>query len=120
MIGDIVSYNGFKWVIARQDMTSQPVGAWVLLRDDRDGLRVTVSAYGGWELGKRPLFPEGYAVKWEGEPAVIRADLGDKLRISMDRHLVTAGGIIDFNQIGGEVAKANLVLANLHKFEHQE
>lgn len=120
MIGDIVSYRGFTWVISRQDMSSIPAGTWILLRDDKDGLRIGVSAFGGWELIKRPLFPIDYSVKWEGEPAVIREDGGEFVRISMDRQLDTGSGIIEFNQIGGEVTKANIVLANLHKFEHQE
>lgn len=120
MIGDIVTYKEWKWVVARQDMTSIPVGSWILLRDDRDGLRISMSAFAGWTLIKRPLFTVGYTVKWEGEPAVIREDKGEVVRISFDRSLCTGSGIIEFNQIGGEVAKANLVLANLHKFENQE
>lgn len=120
MIGDIITYKGFKWVIARQDWSSIPAGTWILLRDDKDGLRISVSAFGGWTLVKRPLFPVDYSVKWEGEPAVIREDKGQFVRISMDRELVTLGGTIEFNQIGGDITKANLVLANLHKFEHQE
>jgi hypothetical protein len=119
VIGDIVSYQGVKWVIARQDMTSQPVGTWILWRDDLDGLRIARSAFGGWTLVKRPLFPVDMVVKWEGLPAVIREDKGDVVRISMDRELKTEHGVIEFEQIGGEVAKANLVLANLHKFERQ-
>lgn len=119
MIGDIVSYKGFKWVIARQDMTSQPVGAWVLLRDDKDGLRILLAIHGGWTLIKRPSFPVDYSVKYEGESAMIREDKGTVLRISMDRELVTQGGVIEFNQIGADADKANVVLANLHKFENQ-
>jgi hypothetical protein len=119
MIGDIVKLDGLTWVIARQDWTSIPAGTWVLLRDDKDGLRISKSAFGGWALVKRPDFPIGYEVKWEGEPAVIRADLGEKLRISFDRELGTEAGTIHFDQIGGDVGKANLVLANLHKFKNQ-
>lgn len=122
MIGDIVTYKGWKWVIARQDMTSQPAGTWVLLRDDKDGLRISLSAFGGWTLVKRPLFTVGYALKWEGQPAVIREDKGEFIRLSFDRELTVKGGagVIEFEQIGGDVGKASLVLANLHKFENQE
>lgn len=119
MIGDIVKYRGWTWVVARQDATSIPSGTFVLLRDDKDGLRISMTAFGGWELVKRPLFTIGYAVKWESEPAVIRADNGETVRLSFDRELDTGNGFIEFNQIGGEVAKASLVLANLHKFENQ-
>jgi len=120
MIGDIVAYNGKTWVISRQDMTSIPTGTWVLIRDDIDGLRISVSAFGGWELIKRPSFPQGFAVKWEDVPAIIQEDLGSHVLCSMDRELCTTAGTIQFNQIGSRIAKGNLVLANLHKFENQE
>jgi len=123
VIGDIVELNGFKWVVARQDRTSIPGGAWTLLRDEA-GLRIALSTHGGFELVKSPAFTIGREVRHEGRPAVIQADLGDRVRLSYDRELVTrpykgAGtslGTIHFDQIGGEVAKANLVLENLHSF----
>lgn len=120
MIGDIVTYRGKKWVIARQDMTSIPTGTWILIRDDVDGLRISVSAFGGWTLLARPSFPQGFSVKWEDVPATIQEDLGEFVLCSMDRELCTPGGIIAFNQIGSRIAKGNLVLANLYKFENQE
>lgn len=118
-IGDIVQLSGHKWVVARQDLTSIPSGTWVLLRDDLDGLRISRTAFGGWTLIKRPTFTVGMTVKWEDEPATIQQDLGTHVLISLDRTLCTWGGNINFEQIGSRIAKANLVLANLHKFENQ-
>lgn len=116
MIGDIVAYKDFTWVIDRQDMTSIPSGTWILLRDDNDGLRIAISAFGGWSLIKSPTFTIGLAVKYEGEAAVIAEDKGEYVRVGYDREMETIAGTIEFNACGTDVKKSNLVLQNLHKF----
>lgn len=119
MIGDIVTYQGFKWVVARQDMTSIPAGTFVLLRNDRDGLRIALTAFGGWVLVKRPAFTADFEVRWEKKAAVIVSDNDETVRIVFDRALDTGMGIIEFNGVSSDVAKGSLVLENIHRFESQ-
>lgn len=115
MIGDIVSYQGFTWVVDRQDMTSIPTGTWILLRDDKDGLRISTSAFGGWSLIKRPIFTEDLALKFETKPALVVEDQGETVRIRYDRSMETCAGTLNFDNCETDVNKGNLVLQNLHR-----
>lgn len=120
MIGDIVLFKDFTWVVDRQDFTSIPSGTWILLRDDHDGLRISVSSFGGWSLIKSPSFPVDMAVKYETEPAVILEDKGETVRIGYDREMETNAGTLNFDKCATDVKKGNLVLQNLHRFRDAE
>lgn len=120
MIGDIVLYHDFTWVVDRQDFTSIPSGTWILLRDDKDGLRISLSAFGGWSLIKTPSFPVDMAVKYETESAVILEDKGETVRIGFDREMVISELTLNFDKCATDVRKGNLVLQNLHKFRDAE
>lgn len=123
-VGDIVEYENHRWVVARREATSIPVGAWILLRDDRDGLRISKTAYGGWTLLARPTFNDGDVLRFEGQRAIVRADEGATIRLEIDRdkivrpnkHSGASLGTIAFTGIGTSVSRANLILANLNHF----
>jgi hypothetical protein len=122
-VGDIVTMKGQRglWVIRGQDEGSLPKKRWHAMQQCGELFTNHDAGSGDVTTVASPAIAVGDWLKYRGRDARVLAVSPDAIRVTYDeRHEVSGGGFVRFQNCEADVPRHQLVLENLIDFLKQE